>query len=268
MKLSFITANYVARELGFNMTEGWGQGDAATHAHYRPLETYATRINELFGLIAAQGYSYIDIWNAHLHWTWATPEHMAIAKAALQRHALTPLCYCGRFGDTEAEFSKSCYTAQAMGMNILAGSTPLLAQNRAAVQAILAEHDCYLAIENHPAERTPADILAQIGDGGNGRIGTAIDTGWWGTQGYDAADAIDELYPHVLAVHLKDVLAVGGHDTCRFGQGVVPIMRCIQLLKQRGYKGPLSIEHEPNTFDPTEDCVAMRQMVRYELGLA
>jgi L-ribulose-5-phosphate 3-epimerase len=268
MKLSFITANYVARELEFNMTEGWMQGDTAANNHYRPIETYATRINELFGLIAAQGYSYVDIWTAHLHWSWATAEHIALAKAAAQRHALTPLCYGGGFGSTEAEFSKACYTAHAMGIQILAGSTPLLAQNRMAVAAILAEHDCYLAIENHPKEKTPADILAQIGDGCNGRIGTAIDTGWWGTQGYDAADAIDELYPHILAVHLKDVRAAGGHETCRFGQGVVPITRCIQLLKQRGYQGPLAIEHEPDTFDPTEDCVAMRQMVRYELGLS
>lgn len=267
MKVSFITANYVAREVGFHMTEGWGQGDAATQAYYRPLETYAPRINELFGLIAAQGYSYVDIWTAHLHWAWATNQHIAIVKAAAQQHGLTPLCYGGGFGHTEAEFSRACYTAQAIGISVMAGSTPLLVQSRMAVTSILAEHECYLAIENHPAEKTPADVLAQIGDGGNGRIGTAIDTGWWGTQGYDAADAIDALYPHIMAVHLKDVLAAGAHDTCRFGQGVVPITRCIQLLKQRGYQGPLAIEHEPNTFDPTEDCVAMRQMVLYELGM-
>ena len=28
--ISFMTANYVARQIGYNMTEGWMQGDNAT----------------------------------------------------------------------------------------------------------------------------------------------------------------------------------------------------------------------------------------------
>ena len=48
----------------------------------------------------------------------------------------------------------------------------------------------------------------------------------------------------------------------RFGAGVVPIAACVQLLKQGGYTGPIAIEHEPNHFDPTDDCIAMHQMVQ------
>ena len=38
-------------------------------------------------------------------------------------------------------------------------------------------------------------------------IGATVDTGWWATQGYDPARAIEELGEHVVHVHLKDVRA-------------------------------------------------------------
>lgn len=261
MHLSFITANYVARQVGFNMTEGWGQGDKATNDYFRPVDTYAVRLGELLDQIVAQGYRHVDIWTAHLNWAWATPAHLAIANQQLKARGLTALCYGGRFGETLAEFTTVCQTAQALGITVLAGSTGALSKDRAGVVRVLQQYGCRLAIENHPQEKTPADILAQIGDGGNGTIGTAIDTGWWGTQGYDAAKAIVELYPHIFSVHLKDVLAAGAHDTCRWGQGVVPIEECVRILRAKGYTGPIAVEHEPNTYDPTADCVAMHQMM-------
>ena len=100
-----------------------------------------------------------------------------------------------------------------------------------ALAPVLDAHGVRLGIENHP-ERTPAEVLAKIERGG-GVFGTTVDTGWWGTQGYDAAQAIEELGEHVLHVHLKDVLAVGEpHETCRWGEGVVPIEECVRALRR------------------------------------
>src|ERR671922_236155 len=77
---------------------------------------------------------------------------------------------------------------------------------------------------------------------GDGAFGTTVDTGWWGTQGYDAAEAIEELRDHVLHVHLKDVRAVGEpHDTCPWGEGVVDVEACVRALQQIGYEGALVI---------------------------
>ena len=45
--ISFIGANYVARELGYKMTGGWGQGDKATQEHFKPIETFEERFEEI-----------------------------------------------------------------------------------------------------------------------------------------------------------------------------------------------------------------------------
>jgi len=41
--ISFMSANYVAREVGYAM-HGWGHGDRATNDAFRPLETYEGRL--------------------------------------------------------------------------------------------------------------------------------------------------------------------------------------------------------------------------------
>jgi len=69
-----------------------------------------------------------------------------------------------------------------------------------------------------------------------------------------------------MHVHLKDVLAPGGHITCRFGRGCVPVAECVQALAETGYGGPIGVEHEPDDFDPTADCIENLRMVRCLLG--
>ncbi len=40
LTLSFMGANFVARELGYGAADEWGPFDAATNAAFEPLETY------------------------------------------------------------------------------------------------------------------------------------------------------------------------------------------------------------------------------------
>ncbi len=253
--IAFVTANYVARQLGYHMPEGWGQGDQATQDHFRPAATYEQRLGELFAEIQGLGFDAVDLWTGHLHWAWATPEHFAATRRQAADHRLTIMGYAGGFGETVAEFETACQTAAAIGARVLAGGTSADRIDRAAVIDLLKRHNLKLGVENHP-EKSPADLLARIGPESGGRIGAAIDTGWWGTQGYDAAEAIRELAPQLLAVHLKDVRGAGSHQTCRFGEGVVPLRACVEALKSVGYSGAISVEHEPDEGDPIPDVAA------------
>ena len=129
----------------------------------------------------------------------------------------------------------------------------------------LQAHGVRLAVENHP-EKTPTEVLAKI-ERGDGAFGTTVDTGWWGTQGYDAPQAILDLREHIVHVHLKDVRAVGEpHDTCVWGEGVVDIEACVGALQEMGYDGYLTIEHEPEDHDPSDEIVELRR--RLEAWLA
>jgi sugar phosphate isomerase/epimerase len=256
-----MSANYVARQVGYHMTGGWGQGDKATNDYFKPLETFAQRFEEILQDVRSLGFEAMDLWVAHLHWSWATEEHLALARDLLNRYNLRIASLAGNFGATRDEFEAACRLAVAVDAKILGGSTPLVFTDRAFVVATLQKYDLKLGLENHP-EKTPEEMLAKIGDGGEGRIGTTVDTGWYATHGYNAAQAIERLGQYVVHAHLKDVLAPGGHTTCQYGQGCVPLEACVQTLEKMGYSGGYSVEHEPEDHDPTEACRVSFEMLR------
>ena len=112
--ISFMSANFVARQLDYNMTAGWGQGDRATNDYFRPIETYAERLEALLLEVQAMGFEAIDIWTGHLNPQWATPEHVAIAREKLASCKLQVASLAGGFGNTPEEVEKSCQLAVAM----------------------------------------------------------------------------------------------------------------------------------------------------------
>jgi len=247
-----MTANYVARETGWAM-HGWGHGDRAANEHFAPLDTYESRLDEVLARVRSLGFDAVDLWGAHLSPEWATEDHLALAVGLLERHELRVATYATWVGPSNVE--RACELARGLGVGVIGAG---MSGDPAELAPVLRRHGIRLAIENHP-ERTPAEVLAKI-DAGDGTMGATIDTGWWATQGYDPARAIEELGPHVLHVHLKDVLAVGEpHDTVAWGGGIVDIEACVRALGRIGYEGAYTVEHEPEDHDPSEECRVMRE---------
>jgi L-ribulose-5-phosphate 3-epimerase len=252
--ISFVTANYVAREAGYAM-HGWGHGDRTTNEAFAPLATYGQKLDELLGDIRALGFDAVDLWGAHLSPDWATDEHVDIAVDTLARHGLSVTTYATWVGPSNIE--RSCELTRALGTDLIGGG---FSGDPEALAPVLEKYEVRLGIENHP-EQTPDEVLEKIAAGG-GQFGATVDTGWWGTQGYDAAHAIEELGDRVWHVHLKDVLALDEpHETCRWGEGIVPIEECVRTLQRLGYTGAIAVEHEPETSDPTDDLRAMREQL-------
>jgi sugar phosphate isomerase/epimerase len=248
-----MSANYVARQTGWAM-RGWGHGDRETNAHFRPLETYAQRFDELLADVRALGFEAVDVWGAHLSPSWASDDHVAAARDAIDRRRLRVTSYATWLGDDSAEIERACEIALALGTSLIGAGV----SDVDAAVPVLRERDVRLGIENHP-EKTPAEVLEKI-ERGDGVLGATVDTGWWATQGYDPVRAIDELAPHLLHVHLKDVLHEGEpHETCRWGDGIVDAEACVRALQRVGYGGAISVEHEPETHDPSDGCREMRE---------
>ncbi len=265
-KISFMTANFVAREVGYKMEDGWGQGDSATQAQFKPLNTFRETFSKMLTEVSELGFDAIDLWTAHLNWEWATPAHIAIAKELLEEKGMRVVSYAGGFGETPAELEASCQLCEALNIPILGGGIGCLETNREAVVAVLRKYGKVFAIENHP-EKSASEVIAKLGKGDEDVLGVAVDTGWFATQGADVLQELKALFPRLKHVHLKDVLPPRsektglmfqdmGHETCEFGKGIVDIEESIGFLIEQGYRGALSIEHEPEEFDPREDCRA------------
>jgi len=268
---SFVTANFVARQIGYRMEKGWMQGDDATNAWFLPLSTYEARFEEMLLEIKELGFSSIDLWCAHLHWRWATLEHVAIAKRLLNTHGLVVRSYPAWVNGGAAELRAACRVCRTLDIPMFVGHCEYFAQDRAAAVAILREFGVAYAIENHP-EKSAAEIFARLGQGDEDVVGVGLDTGWCATRDWDALKAVNELWPRIFAIHLKDVKAKRtgksrfefidmGHETCRAGDGVVPLQAIVSVLRERGFRGPIGIEHEPELFDPREEAREGRERV-------
>jgi L-ribulose-5-phosphate 3-epimerase len=259
--ISFMTANFVARELGWRLPD-WGAGDRATNDAFRPIETYPERLAAVLDAARDLGFRSVDLWDAHLSARWATDEHLAVAAQLLRERELGVASLAGWFGEDLDTFAVHCRIASAVGAPVLGGRTSLLGSDRSGMLSLLEEHDLQFGLENHP-EPTPVEVLERIGpDDGGGRIGATVDTGWFATRGYDAARAITELGTRVVHVHLKDVAHAGEpHRTAAYGAGVVPLRACVDALRAIGYSGAISIEHEPDEGDPSEDVRRAREQL-------
>lgn len=270
-RLSFITANFVARELGYRMEGGWGQGDTATQAWFSPLPTFAERFETMLLEVKALGFDAIDLWAAHLHWRWATLVHLRSAKMLLAKHGLAVRSYAAWVPGDAADLHGACRLCAALDIPIIAGQIELVVRERAEATAILRKHGIRYAIENHP-ERSATELWQRLGEGDADVVGVALDTGWCATRKWDALAAVREFLPRIFSVHLKDVKAPRGektglefvdlgHETCRLGDGVVPVQAIVALLRERDFRGPIGIEHEPEEFDPREEVRASRERV-------
>lgn len=270
-RFSFVTATFVARELGYRMTQGWSQGDAATQVWFAPLATFPARFEEMLLEVKQLGFSALDLWGAHLHWRWATVPHIDQARTLLARHGMVIRSYAAWVPGDAADLEAACRFCGQLEIPIIAGHIEHFARNRPQAVEILRKHGIAYAIENHP-ESSVAELRDKMGWSDEDVVGVALDTGWCLTRGWDPLAALRELGSRVLTVHLKDVkprrpaktgleFVDMGHETCRIGDGLLPAPLLLAALRERDFRGPIGIEHEPEEFDPREDARVSRERV-------
>ncbi|HEX5416906.1 MAG TPA: hypothetical protein VFZ25_14680, partial [Chloroflexota bacterium] len=121
-RISFQTANYVARESGYALEPfNWGTAAQATvEAFHGPR--FGEKFDELCRLVRGAGFSYIDLWVAHLDPAAATPAMVSEAVAILRQHELTVVAYTAGLGRPNlplADAEKVYQTARAIGAPVL-----------------------------------------------------------------------------------------------------------------------------------------------------
>ena len=256
MEPSFITANLVAKEVGYSLKPfSWGPADQATRdAFHGP--NFGQKFDELCGLVAGLGFKAIDIWVSHLDPVRLSAGMVDEAIAILKRHDLKVVAYTAGLGKpnmTVAEGEQVYKVAKAIGTPCL--DVGLHPSNAQLAFDLGKEYGIKYAIENHP-ERTPQEVLARIGPYGEW-IGIAQDTGFWGMFGYDAVKATHELKDHLFHMHLKQMKQYGEHwGCCAYKDGIVNVNGVVQALHEVGYKGAVSIEIETEDRSPIDDVAS------------
>lgn len=261
MRIALHGSSFVASCFGYKPPGTWEDCVASLNEHFSPFVTFEARFTALVRKVRTLGFTRMDVWQpAELNWQWATSQHIITAAETLRTLGVTVTSLAGEFGVTRSEFTSACELAVGIGAPLLSGTTGLYHTDRDFVIETLNRYHLRLALENEE-ELTAAEMLAEIGDGGDGVIGTALDTGWYATHGYDPVRAIRELNKSVFHVHLKDVLPGDAHINCGFGKGCVPVEECVQALMEIDYKGVISIENHALDHDPTVELVQARELV-------
>ncbi|MCR2823879.1 sugar phosphate isomerase/epimerase family protein [Lederbergia panacisoli] len=251
MKWAFMTANFVAKELNYQNSDDWGKCHQATFEAFHGPQ-FSSKFEEIISMTKEMGFDAIELWVAHLDPLHATPEMIEQALHILKQYEMTVASYTAGFGSpgvTVDEATKVFETSKAIG-------TPVLAQgfhsdNGPVVMPLAKEYGIRVGLENHP-EKTPQEVIDKVGPF-SPWIGAAVDTGFFGTHGYDNVKALRELKDYLVHIHLKDVRAAGAHDSCTLGDGIVDIKGVLSVLKEIDYEGTITIEHEPHHHDPTDD---------------
>jgi sugar phosphate isomerase/epimerase len=159
----------------------------------------------------------------------------------------------------------TCKLCAALNIPLIGGGGRAIQDDRDGVVKILQQYNIQYGFENHP-EPSAEVILSIIGDDHQDLIGVALDTGWIGTQGGNLVEIARKLLSRIKYVHMKDVLSVGEHNTCKFGDGIVELQACVNFLEAVEYSGGYSVEHEPHSYDPTDEIVASTAMLRDWIG--
>lgn len=247
--ISFITANYVARVLNYNGDENWMTHDQATIAAMN-----AEHFRAVAKDIADAGFEAADIWTAHCNWRAHGLDFVEQVKGICSQYDLAIPSYVGGLVldmPTRQSIEPQFRFMKQLGAQIWAGgmwgADP--AQMTPVVDEVCEQYNVYWGLENHP-EKTAEEMLAKIGGGKYKRVGIALDTGWCGTQGLDALEAVKKVRDKLLILHLKDVESVGRHDTCALGEGIVPVEKVARYLVDTNWSGVIGIEHEPYDRDP------------------
>jgi sugar phosphate isomerase/epimerase len=260
MKLSCVTASYVADLIGYPGAIDWGvASDTIERAPL--LET----LNDLLDRLSPARLDGLEIWFPHASPRKLTPALASQVRQSLARRGMVCCACASGVADPQVDpdaCEESFQVARLLHAPLIAGHLHAAAVPN--LGRVAASFGVRLAFENG-SEKDETEIQAAIREG-NAWVGANLDTGNLAAQGGDPVRAVRVLGKRIVHMHLKDVPAVGSHDCVAIGTGIVDVAGVFRELKACGYDGWLSIEVETGDRDPTEAILSSAETIRYLWG--
>ncbi len=136
------------------------------------------------------------------------------------------------------------------------------------IETMVKEFDIKVGYHNHPARPDKPDYkvwdpnyIVELTKGRDARIGSCADLGHWTNSGLAAADCVRILKDRVVSSHIKDIQQ-GGSKVVPAGTGRANLGDALKALKEVGFNGPISIEHEANWEDNVGDVISYVDFVK------
>jgi sugar phosphate isomerase/epimerase len=257
VKVGTITASYMWEGVNYQGGASWDALMSGFKDRWTP-----PRLDALLGRIAALRFSYVELWKVHTQGSTWDPGMVA---ALLDKHGLGIASYCVGSVTSEEGLERDYKFARALGAPLLSGALGCK-DTEALLDALERYGDAYggigYAIEPHGTSYSLADPtqLRDILDRRSSLIGICPDPGWWTGQGFDAVEAVRVLRDRVTHTHLRCALQASG-------QRPAGAEEILLVLKDSGYQGVYSIEHEP-MHDPSPELAEAREFILKTVGQA
>ena len=211
--ISFMSANYVAKELGLRRADRVGHRSTTRRTRRSSRSKPSRPVRRAPRLDPRDRVRHHRPLVRASNWRWATPNALRAApREALARHGVSVVSLAGGVGATtdcgggvppgdiptstsSPVWARSCTPDRAGAAAVLPAAAPAAASRSRTIRRRLRRRCC-----------------SAQGDQRSERLGAAVDTGWWATPGIsDPVAAVEELSERLFHVHLKDVEAPGTH---------------------------------------------------------
>jgi sugar phosphate isomerase/epimerase len=182
----------------------------------------------------------------------STDEQIAAFHAKLAAKGVTGYAVGPIYMKTEAEVDNAFAYAKRVGVKLIVGvpNVELLPY----VEKKVKEYDFCLAIHLHGPDINlyqDADDVWNHTKDLDPRIGMCLDLGHDVRNGKDPVADLKKYHTRVFDIHLKDVTGTtkAGYSV-EVGRGLIDFPAFVNALREVGYSGSVSLEHERNMSDP------------------
>jgi sugar phosphate isomerase/epimerase len=172
------------------------------------------------------------------------------AAAGIELHAAGAIYFTK---DEDADIRSKFEYCKRAGIGVIVAGDPS-PETLPRIERFVKEYDIQIAIHNHGPEdklwHSPLDVLRAL-KGTDPRIGCCIDVGHTVRAGTDVVQAIREVGPRLLNVHMKDLTNFASKESqVSVGEGIMPVREIFAALIATHYKGFVDLEYEIYPEDP------------------
>jgi sugar phosphate isomerase/epimerase len=178
------------------------------------------------------------------------------AAAGIKLHAAGAIYFAK---DEDADIRSKFEYCKRAGIAVIVAGDPA-PETLPRMEKFAKEYDIRIAVHNHGPEDklwpSPLDVLKAV-KGMDPRIGCCIDVGHTVRAGTDVVQAIHEVGPRLLSMHMKDLTNFQSKESqVAVGEGIMPVRKMFEALIAAKYQGSVDLEYEIHPDDPMPGVIA------------